>query len=381
MSFLEKNEKWIYLLLFGLSTMMAGYAHADGLLLTHDSVQYLSAASSFRHGLGFMGPDGTRYAYWPPLFPMLLSLFASPLVLLPILNVFLSALLLGTLYLLSQELQTSASGRIVSLSFLFLGVHFILLSVFVWSELIFLVLFCLQVYLLLVRVRSTKANNAMLNAMILALGVLLCLQRNAGLFLMVGIAGWLFFLEPKKPLVVRLFTAGIFIAITTSGLWAWNIYNTWQPDSSFRFYAHDYGHYIFHNFSILINSLTRAFLPSPNIFVSYLCVGLIIAGLFKWRQWLSSSALLLLWIIAAYLVGMSLLFELDEHDGDRYVSIVLPFLVLILCRFLEPFFMRYARTNWIAVLVVCAGFIYPVARSVKNASLWHKMSYQIAHPK
>lgn len=377
MSFLEQNEKWIYLLLFGLSTSLVWYAHADGLLLTHDSLQYLSAASSFRQGLGFLAPDGTPYAYWPPLFPLILALFDKPLVVLPVLNVFLSGLLLGVLFLLSKEIQIAVAGRLAALSFLFLGVHFLLLRVFVWSELIFLILLCLQVYLVLIRNRAAT-NQSRLTAFILVLGFLLCLQRNAGLFLMMGMAGWIFFLERKKPLFTRLLTAGIFFLSTTSGLWAWNFYNTWQPGGSYRFYAHEYGAHVFHNFSFLVHALTRAFLPSPHYYISYLLIALTILALLRWRHWFSSSTSLLLWMTGAYVLGMSFLFQLDEHDGNRYISIILPFVVLILCQLLEPFFIRFPRTKWIAVLVVCAGFIYPMARSIKNASLWHKMSYQIA---
>ena len=57
----------------GALAMMV-WTQACGLLLTHDSRQYLAAAQSFSTSWQFLGTDGTPITYWPPLFPILLSM-------------------------------------------------------------------------------------------------------------------------------------------------------------------------------------------------------------------------------------------------------------------------------------------------------------------
>src|SRR5688572_17596485 len=76
-----------------ISLLIQFYVTNCGLLLTYDSREYLSAANSFNEQGVFMGTDGTPYVFWPPLFPMILSLFADPQAAMVWINLVVSALI------------------------------------------------------------------------------------------------------------------------------------------------------------------------------------------------------------------------------------------------------------------------------------------------
>ena len=47
--------------------------HPQGAGLTHDSIQYITAARSVQTGEGFISLEGKPFVFWPPLLPALLS--------------------------------------------------------------------------------------------------------------------------------------------------------------------------------------------------------------------------------------------------------------------------------------------------------------------
>ncbi len=59
--------------------IILGYAGTSlyGPGLSADSITYWSAAQSFRESLTLLKVDGSAYTNWPPLYPVLLSLFPS----------------------------------------------------------------------------------------------------------------------------------------------------------------------------------------------------------------------------------------------------------------------------------------------------------------
>src|SRR5688572_27443379 len=122
-----------------LSLVIQFYVTNCGLLLTHDSREYLSAARSFReHGV-LTGTDGTPYVFWPPLFPLILSFFKDATTVMVWINLALSGCVGVFISKLASRHLTDVRLRTALLASWMLGIHQLLISVFLWSELIFLV--------------------------------------------------------------------------------------------------------------------------------------------------------------------------------------------------------------------------------------------------
>lgn len=363
----KKNLYWILALIVAASLALTWYGHACGLLLTHDSHQYLAAAESFRTSFQFLGIDGTPYTYWPPLFPVVLSLLPSPQVTMAWINVVLVIGLFGMLYVTADKLLTNRFFVLSFLFFVFTGVHLQLISVFLWSELIFVVL--LTAYLSALSAKDKKWW------LVCVFGFLLCLQRNAGLFIVAGSSFWIL-LNQAESWSLRLRKAFSIFFICSSGLIAWNVYVSFFAGSTFRFYDHDFFGSAWHNFEFLATAMQRTFLPfsmgAPFLFV---LASVVIAYVFRRELLRSTEAALLFWILAFYFGGMVIMFRFDVNDGDRYIAVVIPFTALLIWMAWERVTQTKDRWKQLAASsLLLAALVYPTARSVKNVLLWHQMS-------
>jgi len=195
-----------------LSISLSWYGSACGLLLTDDSYQYLSAAKSFLSQGDFRSPDGSYYSYWPPLFPIIISPFVDSLIQVRYVFMITQLVTAFTLLAIVKDFFPSGLCRLLFFAACTLNVQFIMLCVFLKSDLIFMMLAWLACYLV---AKGDKYSNFYF---LFIVGFLLCLQRNAGLFWMTGICVWLL-LERELSFSNLLRTALLWIG-TTSGLWA-----------------------------------------------------------------------------------------------------------------------------------------------------------------
>src|SRR5688572_11016985 len=137
----SNDARWMILsaAIIVLSLVIQFYVTNCGLLLTHDSLEYLSAAIGFReHGV-LTGTDGTPYVFWPPLFPLILSFFKDAPTVMVWINLALSGCVGVLISRLGSRHLTDVRLRTAFLASWMLGIHQLLISVFLWSELIFLV--------------------------------------------------------------------------------------------------------------------------------------------------------------------------------------------------------------------------------------------------
>lgn len=190
------NVKFYVPLALSLAILL-GYAGTSlyGPGLSADSITYWSAAQSFRESFTLVKVDGSPYTNWPPLYPVLLSIFPS--------DYFMQAArwinILGFAYCcLITTLIVSQQAAKKTPYYLFamcLGFPMLKLACMVWSETIFLALFlsalyCYQNYLLI-------AKTPWVIACLILFG-LSCLQRYTGLFLGAGCVAVLLFTKPSK---------------------------------------------------------------------------------------------------------------------------------------------------------------------------------------
>jgi hypothetical protein len=326
-----------------LAVALQWYSHSGGLLKTPDSCNYLSAAESSRDSFVFLSPDGTRYDQWPPLFPIILIALADYWYWIQLI------LIAWISMLLINEVRKIIKDDVVALvcqCSIILGVHLLMIGVFLWSELLFL--------LLLIYFIKAIEKDHFIAAIIL--GFFLCLQRNAGLYFVIAAALWLWDLKKSTLLFV----------LSTSGFWAWNILNSKLEQ--------EYLVWSLYNFQVMSGAMVKAFAPIPWIvFLLIVCVMVwLLKGDFK------SNPAIRLWTfsIVAYLGGLIVLFKLHGYDADRYAAIILPYFSILFFRSVEIAASKQtsAVRKVLMVLIIC-WLAYPLSRTVKNAIQWHKVSF------
>lgn len=346
-----------------ISLLIQFYVTHCGLLLTHDSREYLSAAQSFGEEGVFNGTDGSPFVYWPPLFPVILSLFANPQTAMVWINMLVSALIGVLISRLAFRQLTTFGLRIGFLIGWMWGVHQLLIAVFLWSELIFLLLLLLFVEFLL---KATVSRAALAGAFLV--GFMLCLQRNAGLFIVPAAAVWLLLRKdsrraPGPAIIILLSVVG--------GVW-------WNASNMFGSVRTEVGELVFfssmlNNVLITTDGLAQSTLPFTIFSIPFAIVIICSPVVLLWpSQRLSDHLLLMALICSFYIAGMAIQFKLDPGDADRYAAVILPFFLLTIFWLLEGIFMRVNNTIGTILLIgMVLWLAYPLLRTARNAVQWH----------
>lgn len=361
----NSNHRVLLALIISVSIGMEWYGRRCGFLFTPDSIEYLNSAKSFQTHGKFISADGSYNSYWAPLFSILLSLADNPLSFLGYIN-FACKLAMGVLlYVIGNSFLESSFSKIVFLIASMLNVSLMMISVFLWSELLFLTLVLFNFYI------AINVNRKYYLAGLIMTGFLLCLQRNSGLFYILGLCIGLFMDQPSLKNFGRL-TA--FFVLSSSGLWVWNIYNTYYLPADFIFYEHSY----FEGFIPNILLFTEAFgtyaipLRSKAILImfSLATVCLIALKLNKQRR-------LILIITLIYTICFTVLGEVSVDDIERYLSVIMPLVFLLLIATVE--IMTFGTKHWVRygiVVLTVLWLCYTLTRSVKNVQVWSKSNCQ-----
>jgi len=182
----KENYAFVYIVLVILSViafvMVIESTAFCGAAMSPDSVCYISTAEHLLAGKGYIQFDGSHYAQWPPLFPTILAvpgLFGiKPFAAARFINgisfgliVFLSGVLFARR--IKSRLLVLLGATAVLLSFTMLQI-----SVYVWSEPIFIVLAVLFVLNISQFLENNRTKYLMLAS---AFAGLACLQRYVGL--------------------------------------------------------------------------------------------------------------------------------------------------------------------------------------------------------
>jgi hypothetical protein len=195
------------------------YVAAPGLAGTSDSRLYLHAAQTLRETGQLLNPDGTPYRYWPPLYPALLAVAGS----LAGIRGLHGACLLGSLGLwswLGRRLLSVRRALVLPLV-LALSTPWLLVSKFIWSESLFVLLFAAYAACLFQWLRS---GHWVWGLAATAAGFLMPLERTLGLFLLAGIGGRLVLAGWRERLSYRHWLRlGLHLALSIVGgvWWQW----------------------------------------------------------------------------------------------------------------------------------------------------------------
>lgn len=358
-----------FLVCLALSLIIEQWARACGLIMTPDSYHYFSASRSFRTDGIFLNTDGTRFTSWPPLFPFILSAFSDPQQALVWINALCKLILGSFIYYLSNLLLTTRAFIAAYLVVVLLGVHLLLISVFFWSELIFMTLLFANIYFTL-----KLKNRPLYFYLMIVTGFLFCLQRNAGLFWVTGTSVWLM-LNNSPAWSSRFYKSISYFIFCTSGLWTWNLYNTFFSANNSVFSGRSYFSEAFLNIQAILFELGVTMLPFRGVFAIFTGALMMILLLFLIvKNFHSRPELKLLALgLIAYTAGLIPVSYLAT-DIDRYYSVISPIAILLFFMCLEKFVLQYPRAAGAVIICATLWLVYPLARTVKNAILWHERS-------
>jgi hypothetical protein len=352
------------------------YAYGDGLILTDDSNHYLTSASSFHELKTLTNEEGHHFLFWPPLFPIVLSAFQSPQQQLVWLHLMMVAVFSVFLFWIIRHSIRSFAVAVFCFIAVMMGVHILLISTFLWSELLFLLLTTAFLYSLI-----KSPTNRFFYIIALIIGFLMCMQRNAGLFIAFGAALWLYVqnLHMKNSFL----RASAFFFAIISGSLIWNSY-IWGylPHPHFSFSEPWFQHGM-HNFTALCFGIINAFLPVKALPSLLAPVSAFFIVWWLRRHIRQNSVIQLVFMVSmSYLLFFAMVlvvnvagFKIDYGEGDRFVAVILPFLAILVFKTLETIIgQQRRRLRLIFMVLLTIWMIYPLARAVKNANQWHRIT-------
>lgn len=241
---------------------------------------------------------------------------------------------------------------------------------FVWSELLFMAFALLNFYC----IANLHRQRAFFWGALLT-GMLMCLQRNAGLFWITGTCGWLmlFYEAPLRQRIVK--TIALFL-VSTTGLWAWNIYNSFFVPADFVFYDHRFFDGLLSNMVLAGKSFAGILIPASRypflsaIFLLVISIGILVL----WRQ-LEGSMKLALCVLIVYTGCFMCLGPLDGFEIDRYFSVVVPLALAVFLMLVEHA-LRIVPGSWrlVGMALVVLWSLFPMARTINNLERWHQRS-------
>jgi hypothetical protein len=247
-----------------------------------------------------------------------------------------------------------------------------MISVFVWSETVFLLLFSLYLLHLYGFFRNAKRSHFWLATFF---GFLMLLQRNAGIFLFTGISlSWLLngfrFGKESKP--TRWFLIHCLLVVFGFAVWntsrivignrpdvIWNVMEWMSPAT---------------NLSLILYELSSNWVPRilpPVLIYLVSALLLIFTGFIAYLKPAAHSFVRLLWITLISYLTTWLIMLPNADEVSRYLSVVLPVFYFLVYYALAKFSDQiplYAR--WFLSVLILFSLAYQILRVVYNALRW-----------
>ncbi len=355
----------IIAVIFSISSGLFWYAAACGVSLTYDSVNYIKIS----HDFFSHNPATFTQGLQPPLFSLMLYILHD-LVRIPypaiqymflVINFFL-------LVIMADKVIGDPFLRIAWLMAATSGVTFQMIHVFLWSEPLFLMTLTCILILVDLYIKKNKFTFP-----VMALSMILCMERFAGIILLAGIAiaAYRYALQ-KKPLRKSL---AIFLpGVTIFSVWVF-MFNPVVNGIPEMFHLHYFSGF-FKNIMDYLDTISAWFLPgmiNPYLRISLFLIPVIWAVIKKnyGRNYHGLTDLFFIMIII-YLVVMSSPGTIDPYESERYLSVIYPFFLLIVIRMPDQILKRVRHSFRLIILgIMFLWLAYTVTRSIHNSVRWH----------
>lgn len=357
------------------STSIFLYATWGGLIWTSDSFHYWAASRSFLAEGVFKSHGGGSYDYWPPLFPVILSFFnySNHYYYLHIL--FFNFSLIGIYYSFKRYTH-SKKIALISLFVLIITPFPFLTTTFFWSEVAFISFFYSGLYCYY---SWTKSYKPILYIFWIILFSLMCLQRNTGMFLVLGIGVYELydFFSHKKSRKLLINALGLFLAIIPIIIWNISININYSQDAPIT----QSGFFIdfFTNLARISINLSNTFLPGQYFEIPDIILISIIGALLLLILKIDKKRLYTI-IFLTYYLCFSVFPIIDPETLDRFLSPVLPLIIIILVSAFKNYSGKLSRViKYLALLLISMTLLYNILRTYNNVKMWHERS--ITNPK
>lgn len=377
----------IYLL---LALILYIYLCSNGLGLTPDSYSYIAAAKSFATSYKFSPETENPYIAWTPLFPVLLSVFSKKMMSwVIILHGFSLLTIVSIIYKLADKFITSDFLKIwVCLQAVF-SPYLFLVSAFLWSEIIFIAILWLIIYVISEKLSQNITNKNSYFIILILLSNLLCLQRNVGILFVAGITIWLCFYYYHLSIGWLKATQWISIYAIFSSI----SFVIWQircelltpnkvnlTENIFDFQIPDVLYFSAHRLSTWIFPPQVPYIL--RIFLFLLLIAYILITVYKLQKkqqihikYYFANYYLFPILTSIYTLSMIILLRNFDNDGDRYLAPVHGIFIFCLGLFFDKLILHkilsqgFKKKVFFAILALF--LVYPITRTLKNVYFWH----------
>lgn len=347
-----------------IATML--YGSACGLGLTYDSRNYLAAAESLSEGL-LLDQTGNAYRVQPPLFPLILYLLKANVNAALYFNLCCWTASLTLMWLMLRGVVTENRLRLVCFGCLAFSTPLFLAHQFLWSEPLFITL------LLLMQWMASKYlldHRRVWLVLLSVSGVLLCMQRNAGLFIIVGLALALSMMSNHWKRRAQI-SAAFLPALFAFAWWNYGTFYGASPSSGVQFFD-SFGHNFYHHLEAMGLWLVAPVVPE----VVLVAVGALVVLVFFMvatanEEQTSPLPKLIAIVVLVYIAGLLCINTTIAEDFERYISVILPG-SFVLFFMLAQGWLRTKRLKAALLVILMMLSAYTLARCVKNVDFWHE---------
>ncbi|HAS42140.1 MAG TPA: hypothetical protein DCS93_16810 [Microscillaceae bacterium] len=343
--------------------------------ITYDSKQYLSAADSFAQSRQLLNEKGKPHLAHTPLYAVTLSwLGANRLQWAKYLNTICLGITLLLFVYLGNCLLHNAITQWVFSMLLVIATPLQLIHHFVWSEPLFLTF--LAVLLVLFYHFLQKPTPQVFWGMV-PVAFLLCMQRNPGIFIIVGVALSFWWFSN-----VRWWKVALWGLVSISGWAVWTVYTYQTNQAEIQPAFHNVlGELLLrHNLDHHLNVLSSWLLPLTISLIIrgvilLLFVGLLIVSAMYGYVQITQFTKALFTIGVVYMICLQFTERVDYHETTRYLAVIFPLVLLAMVESIELLGRRMPLniTQLSGVLLLC-WLLYPIGRTWKNVTSWHQIS-------
>jgi uncharacterized membrane protein YfcA len=131
------------------------------------------------------------------------------------------------------------------------------------------------------------------------------------------------------------------------------------------------------NVQLLAQSLSLIFSPIPGFIGIIFFITTVTVLIYSFRkQFCEATPLKQIGVvITTYLSGFLFLNDLNVDEADRFISSIVPLMMLIAFYLFELIYLQTKKhLQIVLMLLLCFWMTYPVYRSVKNVLQWHERS-------
>ena len=372
----------ILTIIFGCSFILLTYSTPQ-INLTYDSREYLHAAESFQSEGILLTTSGESFTNWAPLFPLILSTFGGDLEVYRYFNLLCYLFLCWGMLLLIRHFVENKRLQILCVIWLAFSTPILMQFNFLWSEPLFITLLVFKILLFL---RFQMTSRPIYLYGLAALGVLLCLQRYAGLFLIPAFALALFdFKKPNRTSLLRGLFYGL-ISVLPTLIWIGLHYQ--QKGTGFSAFATNLFTSFFPNLfrSYYQDIFFSWFIPSKLVFQlgQFYLLAVLIILVVVWTKTnlrLTRGQFFLLTISITYYLFLLLIDYSPVNDKvkdfsylsdlERYLAVLyIPILSLLFSVIDQKIDQVRAFQRQVLFAVLIIWSLYPITRTIKNSIDW-----------